>query len=124
MNDNHINKRVKRARAIAAAGGHKSSLRLGQGTQCHFLFDAGDVQANGFQIVEDEQPGKTFSETGASYMGFAVSALMATDVHGLKIQCRRRLITNDLNCFKNRNQLIIHLSFYRCANIIRHQKNY
>jgi hypothetical protein len=88
------------------------------------FFDAGDVQANGFQIVEDEQPGKTFSETGASYMGFAVSALMATDVHGLKIQCRRRLITNDLNCFKNRNQLIIHLSFYRCANIIRHQKNY
>jgi len=42
------------------------------------FFDAGDVQANGFQIVEDEQPGKTFSETGASYMGFAVSALMAT----------------------------------------------
>ena len=42
------------------------------------FFDAGDVQANGFQIVEDEHPGKTFSETGASYMGFAVSALMAT----------------------------------------------
>ena len=42
------------------------------------FFDAGDVQANGFQIVEDEQPGNTFSETGASYMGFAVSALMAT----------------------------------------------
>ena len=42
------------------------------------FFDAGDVQANGFQIVEDERPGKTFSETGASYMGFAVSALMAT----------------------------------------------
>ena len=42
------------------------------------FFDAGDVQANGFQIVEDDVPGKTFSETGASYMGFAVSALMAT----------------------------------------------
>lgn len=42
------------------------------------IFDAGDVQANGFQIVEDEQPGMTFTETGASYMGFAVSALMAT----------------------------------------------
>ena len=42
------------------------------------FFDAGDVQANGFQIVEDEEPGKTFTETGASYMGFAVSALMAT----------------------------------------------
>ena len=44
------------------------------------FFDAGDVQANGFQIVEDERPGQTFTETGASYMGFAVSALLATGV--------------------------------------------
>jgi 3D-(3,5/4)-trihydroxycyclohexane-1,2-dione acylhydrolase (decyclizing) len=42
------------------------------------LFDAGDVQANGFQIVEDEYPGRTFTDTGASYMGFAVSAVLAT----------------------------------------------
>lgn len=41
------------------------------------LFDAGDVQANGFQIVEDDRPYETFTETGASYMGYAVSALMA-----------------------------------------------
>jgi 3D-(3,5/4)-trihydroxycyclohexane-1,2-dione acylhydrolase (decyclizing) len=40
------------------------------------LFDAGDVQANGFQIVEDERTGETYTETGASYMGFAVSALL------------------------------------------------
>lgn len=40
-------------------------------------FDAGDVQANGFQIVEDERSGDTFTEAGASYMGFAVSALLA-----------------------------------------------
>ena len=44
------------------------------------FFDAGDVQANGFQIIEDEYPGQTFTETGASYMGFAVSALLATGV--------------------------------------------
>ena len=44
------------------------------------IFDAGDVQANGFQIVEDDRPGQTFTETGASYMGFAVSALLATAV--------------------------------------------
>jgi 3D-(3,5/4)-trihydroxycyclohexane-1,2-dione acylhydrolase (decyclizing) len=44
------------------------------------FFDAGDVQANGFQIVEDELPGQIFTETGASYMGFAVSALLATGV--------------------------------------------
>jgi len=44
------------------------------------FFDAGDVQANGFQIVEDECPGQTFTETGASYMGFAVSALLASAV--------------------------------------------
>ena len=44
------------------------------------FFDAGDVQANGFQIVEDDHLGQTFTETGASYMGFAVSALLATAV--------------------------------------------
>jgi 3D-(3,5/4)-trihydroxycyclohexane-1,2-dione acylhydrolase (decyclizing) len=42
------------------------------------IFDAGDVQANGFQLVEDERPGQSFTDTGASYMGFAVSALLAT----------------------------------------------
>jgi len=46
------------------------------GAKC--FFDAGDVQANGFQIVEDDTPDQTFTETGASYMGFAVSALLAT----------------------------------------------
>jgi 3D-(3,5/4)-trihydroxycyclohexane-1,2-dione acylhydrolase (decyclizing) len=44
------------------------------------FFDAGDVQANGFQVVEDERPDQTFTEGGASYMGFAVSALLATGV--------------------------------------------
>ena len=42
------------------------------------FYDAGDVQANGFQIVEDERPDQTFTESGASYMGFAVSALLAS----------------------------------------------
>ncbi|MCK9908256.1 thiamine pyrophosphate-dependent enzyme [Microbacteriaceae bacterium K1510] len=42
------------------------------------FFDAGDVQANGFQIVEDDKTGDTFTETGASYMGFAVSALVGS----------------------------------------------
>ena len=40
-------------------------------------FDAGDVQANGFQIVEDDTPFDSITESGASYMGFAVSALLA-----------------------------------------------
>ena len=42
------------------------------------FFDAGDVQANGFQIVEDDKTGDTFTEAGASYMGFAVSALLGS----------------------------------------------
>ncbi len=42
------------------------------------FFDAGDVQANGFQIVEDEAIGLTLTDTGASYMGFAVCALLST----------------------------------------------
>jgi 3D-(3,5/4)-trihydroxycyclohexane-1,2-dione acylhydrolase (decyclizing) len=41
------------------------------------LFDAGDVQANGFQIVKDDSPFDTITESGASYMGFAVSAVLA-----------------------------------------------
>ncbi len=41
-------------------------------------FDAGDVQANGFQIVEDDRTGDTFTEAGASYMGFAASALLGS----------------------------------------------
>lgn len=44
------------------------------------FFDAGDVQANGFQIIEDQAPFETFTETGASYMGFAVSALLAAGI--------------------------------------------
>jgi 3D-(3,5/4)-trihydroxycyclohexane-1,2-dione acylhydrolase (decyclizing) len=46
-------------------------------TKAARYFDAGDVQANGFQIVEDEEFGLTYNETGASYMGFAASALLA-----------------------------------------------
>jgi 3D-(3,5/4)-trihydroxycyclohexane-1,2-dione acylhydrolase (decyclizing) len=42
------------------------------------FFDAGDVQANGFQVVEDDRTGETFTEAGASYMGFAPSALLAS----------------------------------------------
>jgi len=41
------------------------------------FFDAGDVQANGFQLVQDDAPFETFTESGASYMGFAVSALLS-----------------------------------------------
>ncbi|MFY0409811.1 thiamine pyrophosphate-dependent enzyme, partial [Solicola sp. PLA-1-18] len=44
------------------------------------FFDAGDVQANGFQINEDDRPGQTITETGASYMGFSASALLATAI--------------------------------------------
>jgi len=41
------------------------------------FFDAGDVQANGFQVVECDRLGCVFTETGASYMGWASSALLA-----------------------------------------------
>ena len=42
------------------------------------FFDAGDVQANGFQIAVDEYEGATITDGGASYMGFATSAVLAT----------------------------------------------
>lgn len=44
------------------------------------LFDAGDVQAVGFQIAEDQRAFQTFTETGASYMGYAASGLMAAAI--------------------------------------------
>ena len=44
------------------------------------FFDAGDVQAAGFQVVEDDLPLQTITETGASYMGFAVSSLLASAI--------------------------------------------
>lgn len=45
---------------------------------CISIFDAGDVQANGFQIVEDDKPGQGITDGGASYMGFACSAVLAS----------------------------------------------
>jgi len=42
------------------------------------IFDAGDVQANGFQALQDTLPGQTYNDSGSSYMGFAVSALLAS----------------------------------------------
>jgi len=47
-------------------------------------FDAGDVQANGFQIVEDEHEGRTYTDTGSSYMGFAAAALLVSALAGKK----------------------------------------
>lgn len=51
---------------------------------CVKIFDAGDVQANGFQIVEDTKPGQTITDTGSSYMGFAASAVLACAIEGNK----------------------------------------
>lgn len=48
------------------------------------FFDAGDVQANGFQTVEDDAPGQTYTETGASYMGFATCAVTAAGMASTK----------------------------------------
>jgi 3D-(3,5/4)-trihydroxycyclohexane-1,2-dione acylhydrolase (decyclizing) len=44
------------------------------------VFDAGDVQANGFQIIEDENEKQTITETGASYMGFASSSVLVSGI--------------------------------------------
>ncbi len=49
---------------------------------CISIFDAGDVQANGFQIVEDEKIGQSYTDGGASYMGFAASAVLAAGLNG------------------------------------------
>ena len=41
-------------------------------------FDAGDVQATAFQVSRDGSPDAGFTDSGASYMGFGASALLAT----------------------------------------------
>jgi 3D-(3,5/4)-trihydroxycyclohexane-1,2-dione acylhydrolase (decyclizing) len=56
----------------------KAALDWARANRAVSFFDAGDVQANGFQIAENEYWGQTITDTGASYMGFAVSALLAT----------------------------------------------
>lgn len=42
------------------------------------FLDAGDVQAVGFQMSAQEAAHASFTDTGASYMGFATSAVLAT----------------------------------------------
>jgi len=101
-----VRQRKQHARAIAKAGGIEEALEAGAIPQCYdqawgrelltqpaaikaavdwarenevvCFYDAGDVQANGFQIAEDDKLGRSFTDTGASYMGFAVSSLLAT----------------------------------------------
>jgi len=63
---------------LTQPGAIKTALDWAKNRDVISIFDAGDVQANGFQIVEDDEPGKTFTDTGASYMGFAVSAVLAS----------------------------------------------
>ena len=71
------------------------------------FFDAGDVQANGFQVVEDDRLGRTFTETGASYMGFAVSAVLATAaVHSPDKKFRAMAVTGDGSFTMNPQVLI------------------
>ena len=58
----------------------KYAVDFSNENKCVKFFDAGDVQANGFQIAEDMRPDDTFTETGASYMGFSTSAILASAI--------------------------------------------
>ena len=62
----------------------KKAVDFADAHGCIKIFDAGDVQANGFQIVTDEKPGQTITDTGSSYMGFAVSSMLAFALAGGK----------------------------------------
>lgn len=44
------------------------------------FLDAGIPQALAFQVGEDDRVGRSYSDAGASYMGFAASALLSTAV--------------------------------------------
>ncbi|MBL8580836.1 MAG: thiamine pyrophosphate-binding protein, partial [Rhizobiaceae bacterium] len=73
-----------------------------EGATC--LFDAGDVQANGFQLTRDTAPMQTITESGASYMGFAVSALVAS---GLARKPRRVIAVTGDGSFTMNPQVLI-----------------
>jgi thiamine pyrophosphate-dependent acetolactate synthase large subunit-like protein len=77
------------------------------------IFDAGDVQANGFQIVEDEREGQTFTDTGSSYMGFASSALLVSAMH----DCYPIAFCGD-GCFMMNPQILIDAVEHRARGCI------
>lgn len=60
----------------------KIAVDFADAHNCVKTFDAGDVQAIGFQVVEDTKPGQTITDSGSSYMGFAVSSMLACAVKG------------------------------------------
>jgi 3D-(3,5/4)-trihydroxycyclohexane-1,2-dione acylhydrolase (decyclizing) len=79
------------------------------------FFDAGDVQANGFQIVEDDRTGDTFTEAGASYMGFAASALLAS---GLADKPRYGIAFSGDGSFMMNPQILIDAIEHRVRGMI------
>lgn len=52
-------------------------LSWAQGAGHRVFFDAGDVQAHGFQVATAEREDWFYTDSGASYMGFAASAVLA-----------------------------------------------
>jgi 3D-(3,5/4)-trihydroxycyclohexane-1,2-dione acylhydrolase (decyclizing) len=52
-------------------------LSSAQGAGHPVFFDAGDVQAHGFQVADVDREGWFYTDSGASYMGFAASAVLA-----------------------------------------------
>jgi 3D-(3,5/4)-trihydroxycyclohexane-1,2-dione acylhydrolase (decyclizing) len=77
------------------------------------IFDAGDVQANGFQIVEDAREGQTFTDTGSSYMGFASSAVLVSALHN----CYPVAFCGD-GCFMMNPQILIDAVEHRARGCI------
>ena len=77
------------------------------------IFDAGDVQANGFQIVEDNREGQTLTDTGSSYMGFASSAVLVSALH----DCYPVAFCGD-GCFMMNPQILIDAIEHRARGCI------
>lgn len=86
------------------------------------FFDAGDVQANGFQLAEVDTEGWFFSESGASYMGFASSALLAGGVASEKFY--GVAITGDGSFMMNPQVLIdaVHTKTQGCIVLLDNQR--
>lgn len=69
---------VWKSRVFTQPAAIKIAADWARANQAVTIFDAGDVQAYGFQIVEDENVKQGITDGGASYMGFAASAILAS----------------------------------------------
>ena len=60
----------------------KAALDWARANEVVSFFDAGDVQANGFQIAENDRFGQTFTDGGRKLYGFCCFSVVGDSAYG------------------------------------------